>query len=56
MQIKDLLKQSKEIRKRQTLSLWDVIVRMWKVFWDLCRRERNAPKDQKTHTDDELMK
>ena len=56
MQIKDLLQQSKEIWSGQKLSLWGVIVRMWKVFWDLCRRERNAPKDQKTHTDEELMK
>ena len=29
---------------------------MWKVFWDICRYERNAPKDKNIHTDDELKK
>jgi len=56
MNIKELLKQSKEIRSGQKLSLAQIIARMGKVFGDICRRERNAPKDQKIHTDEELQK
>ncbi len=29
---------------------------MGKVFGDICRYERNAPKDVAMHTDDELKK
>ena len=29
---------------------------MGKVFGDICRWERNAPKDKKTHTNKELKK
>ena len=56
MEIKQLLKQSKEIWLEQKMPLAQIIVRLGKVFGDLCRWERNAPKDAATHTDEELKK
>lgn len=56
MEIKQLLKQGKEIWGDNKLPLGQIIVRMGKVFGDICRWERNAPKDKMTHTDDELKK
>lgn len=56
MEIKNLLKQSREIWGEQKLPLAQIIVRLGKVFGDLCRWERNAIKDQATHTDEELKK
>ncbi len=56
MEIKKLLELSKKIWNWQTLKLSDIIVRMWKVFWDICRFERNAPKDKHLHTAEELKK
>lgn len=56
MEINDILKKSKEIWGTQKLSLSEIIVRMGKVFGDICRWERNAPKDEALHTDYELKK
>lgn len=56
MEIKDLLRQSREIWGSQKASLSQVIVRMGKVFGDICRWERNAEKDKATHTDEDLKK
>ena len=56
MEIKNLLHQSREIWGDQKLSLGQIIVRMGKVFGDLCRWERDAVKDKNTHTDEELKK
>lgn len=56
MKIKDLLQQSREIWGKQKINLGQIIVRMGKVFGDICRWERNATKDKKTHTDAELKK
>ncbi len=56
MNIQDLLKQSREIWGNEKLYLSGIIVRMWKVFWDLCRWERDAIKDREVHTDDDLKK
>jgi hypothetical protein len=56
MEIKNLLNQSREIWGNQRLNLSQVIVRMGKVFGDICRWERNAIKDEDIHTDDELKK
>lgn len=56
MEIKELQKKSREIWGTQKLSLPEIIVRMGKVFGDICRWERNAPKDVATHTDHELKK
>ena len=56
MEIKELLRKSREIWGPQKLSLSEIFVRMGKVFGDICRWERNAPKDASTHTDDDLKK
>lgn len=56
MEIKDLLRQGREIWGGQKLNLCQIIVRMGKVFGDICRWERNAEKDKGTHTDEELKK
>jgi hypothetical protein len=56
MNIQDLLKQSREIWGNEKLNLSQIIVRMWKVFWDLCRWERDAIKDKDVHTDNDLKK
>ena len=56
MNIKDLLKTSRGIWGGQKLKLSEIIIRMGKVFGDLCRWERNAPKDADKHTDLELKK
>ena len=51
-----MLKKSRQIWGKQGLSLAQIIVRMGKVFGDICRWERNAPKDKKIHTKMELKK
>ena len=56
MKIKDLLIQGKEIWNWEKLTLAQIIVRMWKVFWDICCYERDAIKNKNTHTDEELKK
>lgn len=56
MEIKQLLTQAREIWGNQKLTLLSIIIRMGKVFGDICRWERNANKDQKQHTDQELKK
>lgn len=56
MGIKELLKESRIIWKNKKCDLPQVIVRLGKIFGDICRWERNAPKDKKTHTERELKK
>lgn len=56
MEIKDLLVQGQEIWGQEKLNLGQIVVRLGKVFGDLCRWERNAVKDQGAHTDEELKK
>jgi hypothetical protein len=56
MNIKDLLAEGNAIWKGEKLPLAQIIVRMWKVFGDICRYERNASKDTEIHTDEELKK
>ncbi len=56
MEIKNLLKQSREIWGDSKLNLSQVIVRLGKVFGDICRWERDAVKDKTIHTEDELKK
>lgn len=56
MDIDKLLTESKKIWKEEKLSLSQIIVRMGKVYGDICRWERNAIKDKSTHTDEELKK
>jgi len=56
MEIKELSQQSKEIWGDEKLPLSQIIVRLGKVYGDICRWERNADKDIAMHTDDELKK
>ena len=56
MQIKELLQKSKEIWGEEKLPLSQIIVRLGKVFGDVCRWERNAIKDRESHTDNDLKK
>jgi hypothetical protein len=56
MEIGALLEQSREIWGGEKLKLYQIIPRMGKVFGDICRWERDAPKDKQTHVDRELEK
>lgn len=56
MEVKNLLKKSREIWGDQKLSIEQIIIHMGKVFGDICRWERNAPKDSEIHNDKELKK
>jgi len=56
MEIKDILKIEREVWGNQKLSPSQIIIRMGKVFGDICRWERNDPKDKEIHTDRELKK
>jgi hypothetical protein len=56
MEIKELLKRSREIWGDEKLSVSQIIVRMGKVFGDICRWERNEGKDKEIHNDEELKK
>lgn len=56
MEIRVLLKDSREIWGDKKLTLSQVIVRLGKIYGDICRWERNEKKDQIIHTDEELKK
>ena len=56
MEIQILLKQGRQIWGDEKLNLEQIIVRLGKVFGDICRWQRDAAKDKKTHTDEELKK
>ena len=56
MKIKDLSLKAREILGEEKLPLAQIIVRLGKVFGDICRWERNAEKNRDTHTDEELKK
>lgn len=56
MEIKNLLQQGREIWSGQKLNLGQIIVRLGKVFGDICRYERDAIKDKNVHTDEDLKK
>jgi hypothetical protein len=56
MEVKDLLGKSRKIWGDEKLSLSQIIVRMGKVFGDICRWERDALKDKSVHTDEDLKK
>ena len=56
METKELLKISREIWGDEKLTLEQIIVRMGKIYGDICCWERNAKKDKNFHTDKELKK
>lgn len=56
MNIQKLLQESRLIWGTEKSSLSEIIVRLGKVFGDICRYERNAKKDAHLHSEDELKK
>lgn len=56
MNIQEIVSEGRKIRSNEKLTLSQIIVRMGKVFGDICKWERNAPKDAELHTDEELKK
>lgn len=56
MNIQDLLKEGRGLWGDERRTLPEIIVRLGKILGDLCRYERNAPKDKPFHTEEELKK
>ena len=56
MEINELLNKGKEIWGGDKLPLCQIIVRMGKIYGDICRWERNADKDKEFHRDEDLKK
>lgn len=56
MEIKELLKEGRNIWGNEKLNLSQIIIRLGKVFGDLCRWERDAIKDKNVHTDSDIKK
>lgn len=56
MEVREILKNSKDIWGEERLSLAQMIIRLGKVYGDICRYERNAIKDTDVHNDEELKK
>jgi len=56
MQIKELSQKSREIWGEEKLPLAQIIVRLGKVFGDICRWERDAIKDRTSHGEQDLKK
>jgi hypothetical protein len=56
MEISELLERGRSIWGGEKNSLSQIIAGLGKVFGDICRWERNSPKDVKTHTDEDLKK
>jgi hypothetical protein len=56
MEIKELVQTGRQIWGNEKLTPSQIIVRMGKIFGDICRWERNAEKDNVSHTDTELKK
>lgn len=55
MNIDELLKKGRNIWPSK-ITLPEIIVCMGKVFGDICRWQRNAPKDRSIHNDEEIKK
>lgn len=56
MDIQSLLQQAREIWGNEKLTEEQIVVRMGKVFGDICRHARNETGDQGIHTKEELEK
>jgi hypothetical protein len=55
MNINELLEQSRNIWPKKC-NIGEIIIRMGKVFGDICRYARNEKKDQALHNDQEIKK
>ena len=56
MDIKSLLKKSRQIWKTKKCSLPEIVIRLGKIFGDICRVARNEPKDQEVAQDEKELK
>jgi len=56
MQIKELSQKAREIWGEEKLPLAQIIVRLGKVFGDICRWERDALKDRVSHNEEDIKK
>lgn len=56
MTLKPFLERGRAIWGNEKLTLEQIIIRMGKVFGDLCRYARDADKDKALHNDAELKK
>lgn len=56
MTLGELQKIGKDIWGEEQLTLGQIIVRLGKIYGDICRWERNYQKDSEKHTDSELKK
>jgi len=55
MEIKTLLSRGRNIWPNK-MALSEIIVALGVVYGDICRWQRQAPKDSARHTENELMK
>lgn len=55
MEVKDLLNEAQSLGWSKN-NIEEIVIRMGKVFGDICRYARNAKKDEPVHTDEELKK
>lgn len=56
MEVAELLREGRTIWGSNKMSLSEIIVALGVIYGDLCRWERNAKKDEHTHTTEELQK
>lgn len=56
MEINELLKQAREIWGNEKLTEEQIVVRMGKIFGDICKHARNEAGDKDFHTKEELEK
>lgn len=56
MEIKELLNQAREIWGNEKLTEEQIVIRMGKIFGDICRHARNEAGDQEVRTQEELEK
>jgi hypothetical protein len=56
MEVRNLLQQAREIWGDQKLTEEQIVIRMGKIFGDLCRHARNEAGDQAIHNKEELEK
>ena len=56
MEVKDLLRQAREIWGDDRMELRDILIRLGVDYGDLCRIARGADKDRALNTPDEVKK
>ena len=56
MTLKPFLEKARAVWGSDKLMLEQIIIRLGKIFGDICRFARNADKDKSLHSDRELKK